>query len=97
MSAIRAFQKQCGVALGRILGPDRDEIGGEFHFAVRQINRVREINDALIVGVGDGHGKINASDNAFIWSALTKWLGTENVRAGQDLDVSDASVQEWNG
>ena len=38
-----------------IFGADGDEVGGEFDFAILQIDRVGQIDDRLVVDIGDRH------------------------------------------
>src|SRR6266536_1713399 len=93
MAAVGILKKQRAVALGRIFGPDYDEVRREFHIAVLQNDRVGKIDDALVMDVSDRHCEIDASGNTFVGAALAKGLGIENIRARRDLDVSDAGTQ----
>ena len=97
VAAVGILQKQRAVALGRIFGPDCDEVRGEFHLAIAQIDRIRQIDDALVMNVGDRHCEINASGNAFVRAAVAEGLAIKNIRTRRDVDVSNASGQMgWN-
>jgi len=90
MAAVGILQQQRAVAFGRILGPHGNEVGGEFYLAILQIDRIRQIDDRLVVGIGDENREVNASHNPFVRAALAEGLGIENIRARRDIDVSDA-------
>ena len=96
MATIGILQEQRAVAFRLVLGPDGDEVRGEFHFAILQIDRVSKINNALIMGVSDRHCEIHAPGNALVWTAVAVGLGIENVCARRDFDTSDAGWQVWN-
>src|SRR5260370_37424200 len=73
--AVGILQEQRPVAFCRVLGPDGNEVRGEFHLAILQINCVGQIDDALIVNVGNGHCEVDAAADAFVRTALTEGIG----------------------
>ncbi len=52
--AVGNLQQHGAVALVRVLRADGNEVGGEFNFTVLQADGIREVNNALVVWVGDG-------------------------------------------
>ena len=83
-ATIRDFEKQRAVALVSIFRADGDEVGGELDFAVFQIDRVAEIDDALVVRIGHGEGEVNASSDALVGSGRAELFAVEDIGTGGD-------------
>ncbi len=71
-------------------GTDRDEVGRELDFAVLKIDRVREIDDALVVRIGNREREEDASGDALVGPGVAEGLAVEDVDAGGDFYAGDA-------
>src|SRR5215813_3606331 len=65
-TAVGILEKQRSVASGRILRTQRDKFSGKFYFAVLKIHGVGEVDDRLVVRIGDRNREINFAADAFI-------------------------------
>ena len=79
-----------------ILRADGDEVGGELDFAVFQVDGVVQIDDALVVRVGDRKREVDASGDALVGSGVAELLAVEDIGAGCNFDSDDARVQGRN-
>ena len=87
------FQKHRAVAFVSILGADGDEAGRELDFAVFQVHCVAQIDDALIVRIGNRKRNINLSDDAFVGSRVAERLAIEHVLARSNFYANDARLE----
>ena len=93
MTAVGNFEHHRTVALVRILRADGNEVRREFHFAVLQVHRVVEIDDALVVRILNRQREVDASGDAFVSASVSECFATEDIHARVDLDTNDASVE----
>src|SRR5271165_3636948 len=87
------FQKHRAVALARILGADGDEIRRELDFAVFQVHRVAEIDDALVVRIAHRQREVNSPGDALVGACVPEGLAAKNIVAGGDIDANHARVE----
>ena len=76
------------------------KVGRELDFAVFLVHCVAEIDDALVVRIGDWKREVDASRDALVGSGVTERLAVEDVGAGSNFDTGytrvDWSVLDWN-
>ena len=97
MAAVGNFEDHGAVALLWVFRADGDEVRGELDFSVFQIDGIAEVDDALIVRVGDGEREVDASGNALVGSGNTELFAVQDIGTGSDFYPEDARVEGWNG
>jgi hypothetical protein len=92
-TAIGDLQQQGAIALVGILGPQSDEIGGEFDFAMAQVDRVAQVDDAGVMGIIDRDGVIDIAADPLVGAGVTEGFAVKDLGAGFDLDPGDARLE----
>ena len=90
--AIGILQQHRPIALVRILGADRNEVGRKLHFAILQIDGLVEINDAQVVRIGHRNCEVHSTRDPFVCSRLAKQFPVQQVNARCELHANDACV-----
>jgi hypothetical protein len=90
------FQQHRPVALLRVLGTDGNEVGRKLDLSVLQIHRLAQINNAVVVRIGDCQRKIDAASNALVGACVTESLAVENIAARSDFDANNARTDRKN-
>ena len=83
IAAIGDLQKHGAIAQVGILRTDSDEVRGELDFAVLQVDRVAEIDDALVVRIGHGEREVDAPGDALVGPCISEYLAVENAWCGK--------------
>ena len=77
----------------RIFRLNSNEVGREFDLAFFQVDRIAEVDDALVMRVVYRKGKVNATGDAFVGAGVTKFFATENVGAVRGFNAENAGIQ----
>ncbi len=71
---------------------DGDEVGGELDFSVFQVDGIAQVDDAMVVRVGDGEREVDASGDALVRSGSAELFAVEDIGTGGDFYTEDARV-----
>ena len=66
-------------------GTDSNEVRGELDFAILQVHRIAQIDDAQVVRIGHREREIDTPGDALIGSRIAKCLAVQDVGAGSNL------------
>ena len=96
-AAIGHFKNHGAVAFVCVFWAHGDEFRGELDFAVFEVDGVGQIDDLLVVGIGDWERKIDTASDALVGSGVGEGLAVEDVGARGDLNAEDSRVEGKNG
>src|SRR5579871_2012897 len=80
------FEQHRAIPFRRVPRANGNKIGGKFDFAILEIYCVCEINDSLVVTIGNGNREIDFSSDAFVGTSVAEGFPVEDDGARGDFD-----------
>ena len=73
------------------------EVGRELDLTVFQVHGIAEIDDALVMRIGNRQREVDATGDALVGSRVPELLAIEDFGAGGDVDTKNPGLERDNG